>query len=322
MADLLWFGVVLALIVSGSASVSLVERQQVGRERPTGKVVFLRGATVATALADGTNVREVAHDAAIEAVPKWSPDGRRIVYKTKGGATGLARTVANLVVIDEQGRRVNRLPIYGVTPDGMEIAGMIAVWAIGWHGPNAVFATGNINPHINDYRAYAVDDGSQQAWTNGLEFAPCGSVPALAYVEDPRRDPAHTFSVAVDGATVFRATTGGVTRIESLTWTGDCRRLGFVVRGSKTEVVVLDPTAEWRQVARQPMASGRSDGELVAHENDLVFVDGAAANRYDPRGHTFKTAPSLSRELQNDAAQRGEVLGRLGTASADWWFPK
>ncbi len=310
----------LRRVSSGVLVVALACATTQSREALPEKLVFVRGTSIFSALADGTGLHELVRDAPAESMPKWSPDGTKIAFRMPGEIKGVSRSIANLVVIDERGTQLNSLPVYAIGPDGVELAGMLSVLTIGWHGPAAVFATGNINPHLNDYRAFGIEDAGPRAWVQGLTFASCPSVSSVAYVNDPRQSGPKGYQVLVDEERVFEAGRVGPI-IDALTWTGDCQRLAFRLKGERGELVVLSRKAKWRVEARAPWPATPDQGRLVGRANDFVVLGSSSARVYDARTGVLKLAPGVDRDMEIVETRRAEVLARLGAVSADWWGP-
>lgn len=158
------------------ASVSLL--QGLGLSAPhVVKVCFVKDGQVYVANADGLQARRVSTDEGVKAMPKWSPDGERIVYldtKREPNSLGV------LVVVDVNGSAVGRYPVSTVAADGTEIGGMRFVESIGWMDSSHVFAEGSANPHAGEYRAIDVASGKLSGFI-GTGFATCPQNGAIAY---------------------------------------------------------------------------------------------------------------------------------------------
>ena len=165
---------------------------------PGTKVVFLRENEVVSVNADGSEQKSLTHDGIPKERPVWSPDGEKIAYLTED-ALHTSKTLAQIHVIDADGKSVKVIPVPAATPDGTPIEGMRFVENNGWYSDSAVFVSGSENPHYAEYRIFDVASTELANVYAGYGFATCASQGEVAYVADPDEASPERLHVQVNG---------------------------------------------------------------------------------------------------------------------------
>jgi hypothetical protein len=282
------------------------------RQSSSDKVVYVKGASLFVASADGSDVREIAADGEAKSMPRWSPEGTRIAYLAPGFRRGRAATHGVIKVVDEGGRLVATAPVYSVEPDGTEVGGMRLVDEIGWHSEGSVYAIGSEGPQINEYRVISLGDKTVSGF-GAIIFAACPRAGKLAYVmaEEGRR------TIWQQGKRVYSAGAGKV--VAHLVWSEQCEHLVFTERAEgRAEVVVLrDAAVE----SRMTLPADARDAEPASSVGTFVVIAGTLGLAYEPSKRAWSEANGTAAAYLAEAAARASAVARLQGSEADWWSP-
>jgi dipeptidyl aminopeptidase/acylaminoacyl peptidase len=186
----------------------------------------------------GSDARFLINDSLGIVKPQWSPDGHRIAYvhaspQSQDGVT-------DVIVLDT--RNMSLIPVANLTWED-SVKGVLR---LGWHGDDAVWIEGHVNPSTSIYDEWNVTTKERVRELAGMRFAWSPDGQHLAYLEhrahftpDASRPPA----IVIDGRRIWSAT-DVQPRIESpLTWSPDSKRLAFISGdGEKAMVRVIDIT--------------------------------------------------------------------------------
>ena len=285
------------------------------------KVVVLRGTVLITAREDGSEVKELLRDGTPKADPRWSPNGKRIVYRIAGQKLQNPKTVANLVVIAADDGSQKTIPVMETEADGSIVAGMRFVDESGWYSNSAVFASGTINPYIAEFRIINVESSRVVESYFGTNFVTCWHKGQVAYIPKAQGVPGrNTNRIEVNGALLYSGSNDADTMIRNLHWSQDCQRLAFT-EGSETGadfVVLYGTTLEIRrrlppEVLQSLTIASISESFLLQGAKDALF--------YDTAGKSLRLAPEVIERWKQEERERDEVIKNLGGGFGDWWQP-
>lgn len=296
------------------------------------KVVFLKGTTLTTANADGTNVQTLVNDDVYKTNSRWSPAGDKIVYDTPTNPGDPAENTHNLIVVTSAGQSLKSIP--QDTGGGWAFS----VDEIGWYSNNAIFVTGAVNHADKEYISLDLGPGQvlqdlEERTGEDVGFETCASNAQVAYPVDARDlSSSPTVTVQVNGRTVYTAQLPSDVwsyGLSSLHWSGDCSHLAFIesVGTTNTFVVLSGSTVE----ARVPIpASAGWPVTVVPLGNSFAILSGAdggeysaatAALSYNTTTHALDSAPTVLQQLQQREAAENKVMQQLGGSSPDWYRP-
>jgi hypothetical protein len=284
---------------------------------PDRRIVLLRGNDLLTAKADGSDLRVVVKDSVGKADPRWSPDRKKIVYRTGGEKTGNEESHAKLIVISIEGRRLRDIPVLAIESDGTIVGGMRFVEESGWLTNTALYATGSANPYIAEYRILDADTGRVVRSHFGSEFATCAANAQVAYTTTERTESGATKSqVEVNGTAIY-SSSSGKDSIDHLTWSNDCNRLAFTETGGGAgRFIVMRGAVREAQI---PLRAAMLDQLTIRSAEQSFLLQGARnAVYYDPLTHLLRANPNLVNKLNQMRMERETSLKKLGATSADW----
>lgn len=186
----------------------------------------------------GSEARFLISDSLGIEKPEWSPDGHRIAYVHASPQS--PNHVTDLIVLDT--REMSLTPIANLTWED-SVKGVLR---LGWHGDDAVWIEGHVNPSTNIYYEWNVTTKERVRNVAGMRFAWSPDGRHLAFLghrahftPDASRPP----EIVVDGRRIWAATDAQL-RIQSpLTWSPDSKKLAFISRdGAKSALKVIDVT--------------------------------------------------------------------------------
>ncbi|MGH9686887.1 MAG: hypothetical protein ACRD5K_07345 [Candidatus Acidiferrales bacterium] len=318
------FGIIvlLALVLFPSASWAQVSTDV--------KVVFLKGTTLLTANADGSNVQTLVSDRNPKTDLRWSPVGDRIVYYAPSQD---ASTTDNLVAVTASGQVLKTIPADAGTNWDFSID------KVGWYGEGAIFVTGAVNPYGDDYLAFDLNSGQmvqnlgEPMVSEYVGFETCSSNAQVAYPVDTRASSTSSPSVTlqVNGTTVYTAqppSTVSSYLLYNLRWSEDCSRIAFiesvnandtlvVLSGTTVEARVPIPDAGWPVTTVVPLGSsfavlgGTAEGRDYSGDTTALF--------YSTTTHTLDPASAILQQLQAREAAENKLMQKLGGSSPDWY---
>ena len=207
--------------------------------------------------ADGTGLRQVTGDAALDRMPRWSSDGSRIAYYSNRGGT---------------------LQTWTIRPDGSGeqqltygVAGFFGVWA-----PDDLRFAVNVFPDELGRTVMMVDP--DRAWDEQtpewLPPPPVSMAPLIAndWSPDGRRLAGMTLDVSNDGILTYTFESGVYERLTDFgqwpVWLPDSRHLLFV-SGGRAFYLLDSQTGEVREIFSAagsvlgPPRIGRGGREIV-----------------------------------------------------------
>ncbi len=144
---------------------------------PPAMAAFIKDGQVYIANGDGSAMSRISPGAERKAMPRWSPDGKRVVYLDTGASR---ESMGSLVVVDTRGVVLGTFSVAKVAADGTRIDGMRFVEKIGWMDDSHVFAEGSVNPHAEEYRKIDVTSGKVGGF-GGTGFATCTRTGLVAF---------------------------------------------------------------------------------------------------------------------------------------------
>lgn len=168
--------------------------------------------------------------------PQWSPGGHRIAYVHASSQS--QEHVTDLIVLDT--RDMSLTPVSNLTWED-SVKGVLR---LGWHGDDAVWIEGHVNPSTNIYYEWNVTTKERVRVLPGMRFAWSPDGRHLAYLEHRAHftpEQSQPPAVVVDGRKIWSATETEP-RIQSpLTWSPDSKKLAFISRGGeKSALKVID----------------------------------------------------------------------------------
>jgi WD40 repeat protein len=187
----------------------------------------------------GSDARFLISDSLGIVKPQWSPDGHHIAYVHESPQS--QDSVTDVIVLDT--RNMSLIPVANLTWED-SVKGVLR---LGWHGDDAVWIEGHVNPSTSVYDEWNVTTKKRVRQLAGMRFAWSPDGRHLAYLEhrahftpDASRPPA----IVIDGGRIWSAT-DAQQRIESpLTWSPDSKALAFISGdGEKSVIKVIDVTA-------------------------------------------------------------------------------
>jgi Tol biopolymer transport system component len=185
---------------------------------------------------EGREARLLVRDSFGVINARWSPDRQRIAYVHASSQS--QHGVTDVIVLDT--RDLSLTAIANLTWEDS----LTAVLRLGWHGDDAVWIEGHVNPSTSIYYEWDVTTKKRVREIRGSRFAWSSDGRHLAHLEhrmhfttDASRPPA----IVVDGRTIWSATDSEERIGSPLTWSPDSKRLAFLTdRGEKSALNVID----------------------------------------------------------------------------------
>lgn len=284
-----------------------------GATRP-GMVTFIKAGQVYIAREDGSSASRISPGDSVKAMPKWSPDGRRVVYlDSRPGPHSLGL----LVVADTRGTVLSTYSVSTMAADGTEIAGMRFIENIGWMDNAHLFAEGSVNPHVTEYRTIDVASGRIGGF-GGSGFATCVKTGRVAFwlpVFPPNT--AMTLKLSTSEAPVFTFPDWNAlpTIFVELAWNRGCEALGFVDQRAPAHFVLVVAGGVQKAVLLPgkgvaPVVKSAANGFLIGSDGELYYRLGTS--------RVVPTPPGILAETRARNALRKRVETELGATDADY----
>lgn len=193
--------------------------------------VFLRNQEVCV-LGEGSPLRCLTHDGTDKAAPRWAPDGRRIAYVQRSGLRGM---FARVVVMDEHGSVLQRMPIGAVGPGNDGYGMMTTVADLRWLGTRRLVVEGHLNPSDSEYVLFDTESGATVAEIgdqslgagfspDGLNWAVVSGVPHFSGAAET------TPTLEVGGRDVLVLKGGDASFASPPLWSDDAGRVAILIR--------------------------------------------------------------------------------------------
>lgn len=279
------------------------------------KVCFIKGGQVYVANADGSGAIKVSTGDAKKAMPKWSPDGQRIVYLD---TEAKPNSLGELVVVDAKGSMLGRYPVSTISADGTRIEGMRFVERIGWMDRFRLFAGGSVNPYSGEFRTIEIGSGKLGGF-EGTNFTACARNGLVAYwlpVFPP--DTAMRLQVSSHVSPVFTFPDWNALPAVNLelAWDKACKILAFVDTRQPPHLVLV---AGGRVRHTAPLPGGAAAGSSIQQAEGGFLIGSDAKLFYDIA--TSKVIPTHAPLLA--ARRRVEMLKQrlsetLGASEIDY----
>lgn len=259
--------------------------------------------------------QQISKGAAINHMPKWSPDGTKIVYLSESTTiSGLG----TLVVAAPDGRQIGEYPIPTRTATGTVVAGMRAVERIGWFDDSGIFASGSVNPYSEEYRIINTQSGQVEHGFIGTKFSTCGRSGVVAFW-DPVFPPSKSMSleISTSKAPVFIVRDVGSlpTLNIPLEWDEQCKYVAFIEGRTPQELVVIGRDGSKVQMklpsGTTSSVSATQDGYLIGNDRSLYY-DSKSARLMPTPGNVLETT-------RIQAEQHRHAVSVLDATEADWW---
>lgn len=286
------------------------------------KVAFVKGGELWTASMRAgaiANLVQLTRDKREKHMPEFSPDGTRVLYfqaETRTDAIGA------LIVGNADGSFSGKYSLATVTEAGIVIDGMHTVDTVGWVNSGNIFAEGNVNPYINEFRKIDLKTGHFESY-GGFGFSVCADNGAIAYWR-PVRPQSDTMDLATSLSTVplFKLPSPNslLTLHVPITWGFECTTLAFVdSRPPKALIVVTRSAPHASRVDIPPGVEGDSilcirDTLVVGSRNPVIY----AADKGDLNPAPSYVIETIKAIEANTQARRG-FEHQLGASEADWW---
>jgi len=300
---------VLFIAISSLALVGL-------QREPESKVTFIRNGQVYIWTTLDRKPQQLTSDPSVKRMPRWSPDGSRIVYWDADDAKG---SLGNLVVLRSDGVIVGRLPVAAVTPAGIRIEGMHGVEQIGWADDADVFAQGNINPYADEYRVLNIDSREMHSF-GGFGFATCALRGITAFWKPVfPNDDTMVLADSRETGPLFEIKEARdlPTLNVPLTWDGGCDSIGFIDPRPPLRLVVISIRERKSQTKAVPQTL--TDIHLEAAPDGFLIGPGSLL-RYSVGTNKLEvTSEDLLTTLRKRHRGRRDAEKQLQASDSDWW---
>jgi len=281
---------------------------------PPGMATFIKDGQVYIAREDGSEMFRISSGEARKAMPKWSPDRKRVVYLD----TGTSReSMGLLVVVDTHGVVLGNFPVATVAADGTPVLGMRFVERIGWMDNSHVFAEGSANPHAGEYRSIDIFSGKIGGFI-GTGFATCTKAGLVAFwlpVFPPST--AMTLQLSSGDAPSFTFPDWNAlpTIFVDLAWDRQCESLVFVDPREPAQFVIVAGGRVHRVVpipgtGVTPTIKSIARGFLIGSEGKLFYDLGTS--------RIVPTPADIFAAARKEDAERQRMAATLGATDVDF----
>lgn len=293
--------------------LSLTPKLGLAAARP-GMVTFISDGQVYVGTEDGSEMLRISSGDSRKAMPKWSPDGGRIVYLDSRAEP---HSLGSQVVVDVLGAVLGSYPVATVAPDGTPIEGMPFIRQIGWMDNFHLFAEGHVNPYAAEYRT--IDMASHKiGGFIGTGFATCTKAGRVAFwlpVFPPST--AMTLNLSTSEASIFSFPDSNAlpTIHVELAWDRGCDTLAFVDQRAPERLVLVvggrvQKTVPLPRTGVAPIITPTANGFLIGSGGKLLYRPGAS--------RIVPTPIEMINAAPKRDALRQRVAAALGATEMDY----
>ena len=279
------------------------------------KITFVKNGQVYVAESGGIDTRLLTNGPSQKRIPKWSPDGTKIVYL--GVSTG-SKSLGELVVVDGLGVQLGRYPVATIADDGTPIERMRGVEEVGWLDDRRVYASGSVNPYIAEYRTIDIHSRQMHGFGGG-EFGTCSRVGAVAFwrpVFPPNKAMSLETSFGKKAIFDFPDANALPTMHIPPKWDEYCKVVAFIDPRLPIHLRVMFPDGGGRAVLLPkrgdiPTLRTITQGLLIGDDGRLVYNLA--------QSQLMSTPAEILEVIKADAQLRKRTELLTGAAEADWW---
>ncbi|MCM8580719.1 hypothetical protein [Accumulibacter sp.] len=302
--------------VSVAVSSSFVVAALAAPNVPTMRFAAVRDGAVCVSV-DNIALRCLSAANSKARLPVWSRDGSRIAYVDEASP---GSALAWLVVIDQHGQVLSRLPIKSVD-NGEVRSGMRFVEALEWVAADRLVVSGSINPSSTEYLVFDLLSGTVVGGyiddAHGAAFSPDGqhvlTVNGAPHFTAPRsRAPA----LMLDEQPVVSDLDPDLTSAGKPSWSTDSRSFAMAARDAAGRMRMVlgkaaSKTVRWDDLPFPVVETDRAPTVFWVG-NELYIQRIVTAPRTAPSGKSQKGGPGARNE-----AVENFVLA-VGTRGAAW----
>lgn len=281
------------------------------------QIAFIKDGQVYVASGEGTSVRQLTFNPSIKRMPKWSPKGTEVAYwEVQTSSTSLGTLV---VIRADNGKRLGRFPVATVTRAGVRIEGMRAIERIGWFSNEDLFAEGEINPYIEEYRIINLRTGGIRS-SGGFGFSTCAARGDAAFWEAvyPQQTSLKLSTTETKGPLFeFPKANELPTLNVPITWSNSCGFLAFIDARPPAHLVVISPGNGTRRTISLPDGPDSEEvkawgqGFLIGVKQQLLYEGSTSTVEHTPT--------DVLEKLDKISELQRHVSEVLGGSEFDWW---